>query len=58
MINLTNFYDELLDELLDGGRAVDVVHLDISKAFDTVSLKILTEKMLKHELDANALKTG
>lgn len=58
MINLTNFYDELLDELLDGGRAVDVVHLDISKAFDTVSLKILTEKMLEHELDANALKTG
>ncbi|KAK4815764.1 LOW QUALITY PROTEIN: hypothetical protein QYF61_007182 [Mycteria americana] len=45
-----------LDKLLrsdwhDEGRAVDIVYLVFSNAFDTVSHKILLDKLLKHELD-------
>lgn len=32
-------------------RAVDIFYLDFIKAFDTVSHKILTEKVMKHRLD-------
>ena len=31
---------------MDEGKAVDVVYLEISKAFNTVSRNILLEKML------------
>jgi len=36
---------------VDEGRAVDVVYLDFSKAFDTVSHNILTGELRKHGLD-------
>jgi len=36
---------------VDEGRAVDVVYLDFSKAFDTVSRNILLGKLRKHGLD-------
>jgi len=45
LTNLIKFYDELTG-LLDKYRAVCIVYLDFSKAFDTVSHKILRDKLL------------
>ncbi|GAB0209846.1 mitochondrial enolase superfamily member 1 [Grus japonensis] len=44
-------FDDGMTGWMDEGRAVDIVYLDFSKAFDTVSHNILTGKLRKCGLD-------
>ncbi|KAK4829538.1 hypothetical protein QYF61_005177 [Mycteria americana] len=50
LTNLISFYDKVT-HLVDEGKAVDVVYLDFSKAFDTISHSILLETLAAHGLD-------
>ncbi|KAK4830972.1 hypothetical protein QYF61_014431 [Mycteria americana] len=57
LTNLISFYDQVTS-LVDEGKAVDVIYLDFSKAFDTVSHSILLEKLAAHGLDGRTLHWG
>lgn len=50
LTNLIAFYDETTT-WMDEGRAVDIVYLDFSKAFNTVPHNILIGKLRKCGLD-------
>jgi len=54
LTNLISFCDQVT-HLVDKGKAVDVVHLDFSKAFDSVPHSILLEKRAAHDLGGCAL---
>ena len=55
MSNLINFYDKVTG-LVDERRAVDIVYLDLRKAFDIVSHKILKAKLLIYRLDEQIVR--
>ncbi|XP_017590866.1 PREDICTED: RNA-directed DNA polymerase from mobile element jockey-like [Corvus brachyrhynchos] len=50
LTNVVTFYDQVT-HLVDEGKAVDIVSLTFSKAFDTISHGILLEKLAVHGLD-------
>ncbi|GAB0186434.1 mitochondrial enolase superfamily member 1 [Grus japonensis] len=54
LTHLISFYDKVTHSV-DEGKAVDVVYLDFSKAFDTISHSILLEKLAAHSLDGCTL---
>ncbi|KAK4832481.1 LOW QUALITY PROTEIN: hypothetical protein QYF61_023528 [Mycteria americana] len=54
LTNLISFYKQVT-HLVDEGKAVDVIYLDFSKAFDTVSHSTLLEKLVAHSLVKNWL---
>ena len=47
LTHLISFYDKVIC-LVDEGKAVDVVYLDFSKTFDTISHSIPLEKLDVH----------
>jgi len=55
LTNLINFEDEMTN-VVDEGRAVDIVYLDFSKALDTVSQMMLIQKLVKYGLDEQAVR--
>uniref|UniRef100_A0A8B9J316 Reverse transcriptase domain-containing protein n=1 Tax=Amazona collaria TaxID=241587 RepID=A0A8B9J316_9PSIT len=50
LTNLVDFNGEAM-ELLDRGRAVDVIYLDLCKVFDIVPHNILVSKLERHQFD-------
>ena len=47
MANLVAFHSGIT-EIVDKGRATDIIHLDLCKACDTVPLSILVSKLERH----------
>jgi len=55
LTNLISFYDQVT-RLLDEGKAVEIIYLDFSRAFDTVPHSILLEKLAARGLDGCTLR--
>ena len=55
LTDLITFYNEM-NGLVDKEKAVDIVYLYFSTAFNTVSHKILTEKLLMYRLDKQTVR--
>ena len=55
LTNLFTFCDEMTG-LADEGRAVDIVYLDFSKAFDTVSAMNLIEELMMYRLEEQTVR--
>ena len=53
--NLISFHDKMICSVGEG-KAVDVVHLDFSEAFDTISQSIVLEKLAAHGLDESMIR--
>lgn len=54
LTNLVSFYDKVTC-LADEGQAVDTAYLDFREAFDTISHRILLEKLAAHVFDRCSL---
>ena len=54
LTNPVSFYDKVTC-LVNEGKAVNVIYLDFSKAFDTVPHNFLMEKLAAHGLDGCTL---
>ena len=55
MTNLIKFYD-VVTGLVDERRALHIVYLDFSKAFDAVFHNILIQKLLMYRLDEQTVR--
>ncbi|GAB0180839.1 mitochondrial enolase superfamily member 1 [Grus japonensis] len=55
LTNLISFYDKVT-HLMDEGKAVHVVYLDFSKAFNAISHSILLQKLAAHGWDGHTLR--
>ena len=55
LTNLIAFYD-VITGWVDGGRAENVLYLDFSKAFDTVSHHVFVTKLKKCRIDEQTVR--